>query len=534
MSNIHTYRVTVETADVRWAGTDAQVYVRLIGDITTAPEQHLAGGAFERGGVDQFTFDIPYIGNLVKIIVRHDGKGWGSAWMLERMVVKDENLQKTWVCNCSKWLNRDIENMVELTPSCTNSNSLSSFLQRRISGIFSSNSPAKNLFGSNNNQTNGKNSILKESFPKTFSPTTESPSQLDELGKANMERPLVHTPSNPPSPIEWQCNGSPIVIRFHVNYFTQESQYLYVCGSAKFLGEWNAQKALKMNMFTAPDGAWRGDWRLEIQVSEIEDFQYKYLVVDETNGNITWENGENRKMEFHRHTSQIMKVRDVWHTPSQSRKIITSFTPCDSAVTPKTVDDNATPCFHRQTASSLTDSKGKNMEMKVDSNRSREELIERVQQLQQQLEAKEAKLSHANALLLQKGISAVINRKDENSTWSRLTDFERENNELRSESETMKEKLKSYEQNLKILEKDTETLKLQVSYNNGTGGKIRSLNFSSLKKKQKRNKNWNKSLYSCVSCNRNTKTNPIRQKHPILNEMVQMIPSLRLKRVCNY
>ncbi|GJQ13818.1 hypothetical protein GpartN1_g5609.t1 [Galdieria partita] len=457
LSNIHTYRVTVETADVRWAGTDAQIYIRLIGDITTAPEQHLAGGNFERGGVDQFTFDIPYIGNLVKIIVRHDGKGWGSAWMLERIVVKDENLQKTWVCNCSKWLNRDIDNMMELVPSCNQSNSLSSFLQRRISGIFSNTPPAKNLFGSN--QNNAKNNLLKEASPSTFSPRTESPCQQEETSKVIIEKPLEHTPSNPLSPVEWQCNGSPIVIRFHVNYFTQESQYLYVCGSAKFLGEWNPQKALKMNMFTAPDGAWRGDWRLEVQVSEIEDFQYKYLVVDETSGNITWENGENRKMEFHRHTSQMMKVRDVWHTPSNSRKIITSFTPCDSLTTPKTVNDNATPCFHRQTTSSWTDSKGKCNE--VDDSRTRDELIEKIQQLQQQLDAKEAKLSHANALLLQKGISAVMSRKDENLTWSRLTDFERENNELRSESETMKEKLSSYENDMKILLKEIEDLKLQ-------------------------------------------------------------------------
>ncbi|GJD08279.1 Kinesin-4 [Galdieria sulphuraria] len=458
LSNIHTYRVTVETADVRWAGTDAQIFIRLIGDITTAPEQHLAGGNFERGGIDQFTFDIPHIGNLVKIMVRHDGKGWGSAWMLERIVVKDENLQKTWVCNCSKWLNRDVDNMMELVPTCTNSNSLSSFLQRRISGIFSSSSPAKNLFASN--PTNGKNNVLKETSPKTFSPKTESPYH-EETSKSIIERPIEHTPSNPISPVEWQCNGSPIVIRFHVNYFTQESQYLYVCGSAKFLGEWNAQKALKMNMFTAPDGAWRGDWRLEVQVSEIEDFQYKYLVVDETNGNITWENGENRKMEFHRHTSQMMKVRDVWHTPSNSRKIITSFTPCDSKTTPKTVNDNATPCFYRQNASSWTDPKGGDTELKMDDIRTREELIEKIQQLQQQLDAKEAKLSHANALLLQKGISAVMSRKDENLTWSRLTDFERENNELRSESETMKEKISQYENDVKILQKETETLKLQ-------------------------------------------------------------------------
>jgi len=254
--------------------------------------------------------------------------------------------------------------------------------------------------------------------------------------------------------VEWQCNGSPIVIRFHVNYFTQESQCLYVCGSAKFLGEWNAQKALKMNMFTAPDGAWRGDWRLEIQVPEIEDFQYKYLVIDETSGNITWENGENRKMEFHRHTTQMMKVRDVWHTPSHSRKIITSFTPCDS--TPRTVNESATPCFHRQTTASMTDTK--NVETKSDDMRTREELIERIQHLQQQLDAKEAKLSHANALLLQKGISAVMSRKDENLTWSKLTDFERENNELKSETETMKEKLSNYEKDIKMLQEGTQQL----------------------------------------------------------------------------
>lgn len=91
------YRMTVKTGKLsRWPkgeGTDADIYVRLIGDEGQTNEVEITslipGNALERGDTDTFTVNFENaIGKVEKIQVRSDMSGVGPDWYLERIDVQ--------------------------------------------------------------------------------------------------------------------------------------------------------------------------------------------------------------------------------------------------------------------------------------------------------------------------------------------------------------------------------------------------------------------------------------------------------------
>ena len=82
------YSVTVQTSDVTFAGTDANVSITLIGEkdgkqTKSAPNVKLNNSKnnFERGALE--IFDVgpyPDLGKLTAIEIGHDGTGRGSGW----------------------------------------------------------------------------------------------------------------------------------------------------------------------------------------------------------------------------------------------------------------------------------------------------------------------------------------------------------------------------------------------------------------------------------------------------------------------
>ena len=68
------YRVTVKTGDVKMAGTDANVFLTIIGDKANTGKQKLAnsetnGDPFEQGCTDIFVIESPDIGKVRYISV---------------------------------------------------------------------------------------------------------------------------------------------------------------------------------------------------------------------------------------------------------------------------------------------------------------------------------------------------------------------------------------------------------------------------------------------------------------------------------
>uniref|UniRef100_A0A3Q4HDX9 Lipoxygenase homology PLAT domains 1b n=1 Tax=Neolamprologus brichardi TaxID=32507 RepID=A0A3Q4HDX9_NEOBR len=89
------YRVTVCTGTVGGSGTDASVFLNLIGDQGDTGDRDLINcknnvNKFEKGSLDEFLIEAVAIGQIRRVRIGHDGKGGGSAWFLDKVVVREE------------------------------------------------------------------------------------------------------------------------------------------------------------------------------------------------------------------------------------------------------------------------------------------------------------------------------------------------------------------------------------------------------------------------------------------------------------
>ncbi|XP_074659812.1 lipoxygenase homology domain-containing protein 1-like [Tubulanus polymorphus] len=118
------YRVNVKTSDVSGAGTDANVFVVIFGANGDSGELHLKTSEtfkdpFENNQLDVFTFkDVLSLGELAKLRVWHDNKGFGAAWHLNYIEVVDLRTDKKYMFPCDRWLSKsddDKQTIRELT-----------------------------------------------------------------------------------------------------------------------------------------------------------------------------------------------------------------------------------------------------------------------------------------------------------------------------------------------------------------------------------------------------------------------------------
>ncbi|XP_063722696.1 lipoxygenase homology domain-containing protein 1-like isoform X2 [Symsagittifera roscoffensis] len=88
------YEVFVYTGKESGAGTDANVFITLFGQLGDSGERKLAQSSthmdkFEKGNMDQFALEAVDLGRLYKLDVRHDNSGLANAsWYLDRIEVK--------------------------------------------------------------------------------------------------------------------------------------------------------------------------------------------------------------------------------------------------------------------------------------------------------------------------------------------------------------------------------------------------------------------------------------------------------------
>jgi hypothetical protein len=101
-----TYRVTVRTADVKNAGTDANVYITLYGTAGTSEERQLddARNNFERNQLDAFNLEMSDIGDVNKIRIRHDSSGNKPGWLLDMIEVQKNGTGSISSFPCGQWL----------------------------------------------------------------------------------------------------------------------------------------------------------------------------------------------------------------------------------------------------------------------------------------------------------------------------------------------------------------------------------------------------------------------------------------------
>uniref|UniRef100_A0A672MKZ3 Lipoxygenase homology domain-containing protein 1-like n=1 Tax=Sinocyclocheilus grahami TaxID=75366 RepID=A0A672MKZ3_SINGR len=110
---VHTYTMAVTTGDVYGAGTDANVFITLYGDMGDTGERKLSksenSNKFERGSVDTFTLEAVDLGQVFKIRVRHDNSMLSADWYLDQVEVVDQDTEEVFLFLCERWLSRKKE-----------------------------------------------------------------------------------------------------------------------------------------------------------------------------------------------------------------------------------------------------------------------------------------------------------------------------------------------------------------------------------------------------------------------------------------
>ena len=88
------WNVRVNTSDIPHAGTDADVYVLLTGELKNGRLKESekiildnSSNNFERNQCDQFTIETYDYANLTKLRIGHNNKSLGSAWHLNKASV---------------------------------------------------------------------------------------------------------------------------------------------------------------------------------------------------------------------------------------------------------------------------------------------------------------------------------------------------------------------------------------------------------------------------------------------------------------
>ncbi|KAM6985878.1 lipoxygenase homology domain-containing protein 1 [Aplochiton taeniatus] len=110
----HMYSVSVMTGDVYGAGTDANVFLTIYGDLGDTGERKLRKSEnntnkFERGSTDKFSVEAVDLGQVFKIKVRHDNSMLSADWYLDQVEVVDTDTEEVFLFLCERWLSRKRE-----------------------------------------------------------------------------------------------------------------------------------------------------------------------------------------------------------------------------------------------------------------------------------------------------------------------------------------------------------------------------------------------------------------------------------------
>lgn len=292
-----TYTVQLSTANTKWGGTDKDVYLLLVGDLYTTDYIHLrydessnmqtsliystpdnynnatSFTAFPQGSIREFRFYARHVGNLVKILIRHDPTEEPSAaWKLERVIVRNDELHRSWTFLCKRWLSREMGNVVDLKP-----------LNEISAGRRASRRASRRL--SVGKQTRSPNVI-------------ESSIGADHFASMrNVFGGVADTDSD--DHLSRSASSGTRRVCFQLQKFTAKSCHVYLSGQIPALGSWRPDQALRMTRHSAADGTWRGEWRLELEIDDdYDEIQYTYLIFNERDSSDTQVDRPDRLRRF--------------------------------------------------------------------------------------------------------------------------------------------------------------------------------------------------------------------------------------------
>ncbi len=101
-----TYEVLITTGDMEKAGSNARVYIALIGDRGQTDNLWIdpPGNSWEQGQTDVQRLDNIDIGELRKIRIGHDNRNQDPGWNVKTIIVRNLRTGKTWEFPCNCWL----------------------------------------------------------------------------------------------------------------------------------------------------------------------------------------------------------------------------------------------------------------------------------------------------------------------------------------------------------------------------------------------------------------------------------------------
>jgi len=100
------YRITVITGTDSGAGTDANVYISILGTVGKIDKVILDNTTnnFETGQVDKFKISSLELGDIKSITIGHDGAGIGAEWQLDKVIIHCAETDQRWVFPCNRWI----------------------------------------------------------------------------------------------------------------------------------------------------------------------------------------------------------------------------------------------------------------------------------------------------------------------------------------------------------------------------------------------------------------------------------------------
>ncbi|XP_058879383.1 lipoxygenase homology domain-containing protein 1-like [Acipenser ruthenus] len=111
---VNQYLVSVHTGDTWGAETYSNVYITLYGErgdtgVRKLHRSLVEGQKFQRNKVDSFLLEAVSLGHLKKVVVGHDGEGYGAGMYLKLVTVQESERSSTErVFPCFKWLDEHI------------------------------------------------------------------------------------------------------------------------------------------------------------------------------------------------------------------------------------------------------------------------------------------------------------------------------------------------------------------------------------------------------------------------------------------
>ncbi|KAF7246133.1 Lipoxygenase-likey domain-containing protein 1, partial [Varanus komodoensis] len=107
---VHKYVISVHTGDLWGAETFANLYITVYGErgdtgVRKLQRSITSGETFQRNKVDSFLMEAVSLSHLKKIVIGHDGEGYGAGIYLKMITIKkSENSDKEWIFPCWNWL----------------------------------------------------------------------------------------------------------------------------------------------------------------------------------------------------------------------------------------------------------------------------------------------------------------------------------------------------------------------------------------------------------------------------------------------